>query len=498
MSIAIKQTDISDYTVVEVVGQEETQIVPENAGAVVIVKGKDGENGKDGISPDVEVEKTENGHRVTITDKDGTESFDIPNGGGSVEVTAESIVNALGYTPADEKKIPTVPTKLSAFENDKEFVDESRMQKYAQPKGDYALKSEIPTVPKKISELENDAGYAKKSELPTVPTKTSELTNDSGFITEDDIPEIPVVQVQSVNGQTGAVQLSAEDVGARSDTWLPEPEEIGAKPASYNPTYSDVGADKAGTAEEKVGAHNVDPESHQDIRISLEALIKTLEAFLDMDDSTYDQLSELVQKIEANAGSVEQLTNGKVNVSDIINNLTTNVSNKPLSAAQGVALKALIDDLVVVANNATTTASGAKTTAEEAKTAAQNAGTIAGNAKTTAENAAAKAQTASDDVAEMQERMDSGEFKGDKGDPGYTPQKDVDYFDGKNGTSVTVKKVTESTESGGTNTVEFSDGKKVNIKNGINGKDYVLTEADKTEIVQAVYAMVADGNEVAY
>lgn len=34
---------------------------------------------------------------------------------------------------------------------------------------------------------------------------------------------------------------------------------------------------------------------------------------------------------------------GKVSVADIINNLTTNASNKPLSAAQGVALKALID-----------------------------------------------------------------------------------------------------------------------------------------------------------
>ena len=41
------------------------------------------------------------------------------------------------------------------------------------------------------------------------------------------------------------------------------------------------------------------------------------------------------------------LTNIKVNVADIINNLTTNVSNKPLSAAQGVALKKLIDAIKV-------------------------------------------------------------------------------------------------------------------------------------------------------
>ena len=36
-----------------------------------------------------------------------------------------------------------------------------------------------------------------------------------------------------------------------------------------------------------------------------------------------------------------------VSVSDIVNDLVTNVSNKPLSAAQGVALKALIDAITV-------------------------------------------------------------------------------------------------------------------------------------------------------
>jgi chromosome segregation ATPase len=40
---------------------------------------------------------------------------------------------------------------------------------------------------------------------------------------------------------------------------------------------------------------------------------------------------------------IKEITTSKVNVSDIINNLTSNVTNKPLSAAQGVALKALID-----------------------------------------------------------------------------------------------------------------------------------------------------------
>jgi hypothetical protein len=53
--------------------------------------------------------------------------------------------------------------------------------------------------------------------------------------------------------------------------------------------------------------------------------------------------------------------------------------------------------------------------------------------------------------------------KGDKGDTGASGT------NGKDGTSVTVSNVSESTASGGSNVVTFSDGKKVTIKNGING-----------------------------
>ena len=53
-----------------------------------------GDRGVDGISPTVDVEKITNGHRVSITDKDGTEQFDVCNGVyvGVVEPTDESLV----------------------------------------------------------------------------------------------------------------------------------------------------------------------------------------------------------------------------------------------------------------------------------------------------------------------------------------------------------------------------------------------------------------------
>lgn len=159
------------------------------------------------------------------------------------------------------------------------------------------------------------------------PTKLSQFTNDPGYLTGEDIP------VQSVNGKTGAVQLGAADVGARPNTWTP--------------SHSDVGADKAGTASSAVGTHNAQTDAHNDIRLLISALAARMDALANSDDETLDQMAEVVAYIKDNRGLIEQITTGKVSVSDIVNNLTTNVSNKPLSAAQGVALKALIDAIVI-------------------------------------------------------------------------------------------------------------------------------------------------------
>lgn len=115
------------------------------------------------------------------------------------------------------------------------------------------------------------------------------------------------------------------------------------------PTYtaSEVGAEAAGTADGKVSAHNTAGDAHNDIRELISGLTQRLNALADSDDTTLDQMSEVVAYIKSNKSLIDAITTSKVNVSDIIDNLTTNVSNKPLSAAQGVALKALIDAIAV-------------------------------------------------------------------------------------------------------------------------------------------------------
>lgn len=215
-----------------------------------------------------------------------------------------------------------------------------------------------------------------------IPTKLSQLTNDSNFITSSGAP------VQSVAGKKGAVTL----------------------------TPGDVGADASGTAASAVSTHDGSNTAHSDIRELITGLTNRLNTLANSDDTTLDQMAELVAYIKANRGLIESITTDKVNVADIVNNLTTNVTNKPLSAAQGVAIKGLIDSL--------NTAVGKKLDASALPTAVEDA------------LAAAK---------------ESGEF------------------DGSDGTSVTVKNVTESTADGGSNVVTFSDGKTVTIKNGSKG-----------------------------
>ena len=148
-----------------------------------------------------------------------------------------------------------------------------------------------------------------------------------------------------------------------SDPTVPAWAKTATKP-SY--TAAEVGADASGSSKQalddakaytdtkiaaiptpdvsgQIGEHNTSISAHNDIRELITGLTSRLNALADSDDTTLDQLSEIVAYIKSNRSLIEEVTTNKVNVADIIDNLTTNVANKPLSAAQGVALKALID-----------------------------------------------------------------------------------------------------------------------------------------------------------
>lgn len=71
--------------------------------------GPQGIPGNDGVSPILTISAISGGHRITITDADGSKSFDVKDGtdgknGSDASVTSASIVKALGYTPYNPNK----------------------------------------------------------------------------------------------------------------------------------------------------------------------------------------------------------------------------------------------------------------------------------------------------------------------------------------------------------------------------------------------------------
>ena len=164
-----------------------------------------GQDGQDGIVMDApsdgKLYGRMNANWVEVTGSGG--------GGGITDAPADSkayarkdntwvetveAVNVYTKTEANEAFLPkttVIPTKTSELTNDsgfitsipEEYVTNTEMTAYAQPKGDYALKSEL------FSKSYNDL-----TDKPTIPTKTSELTNDSGFITE--IPAEYITQAE--------------------------------------------------------------------------------------------------------------------------------------------------------------------------------------------------------------------------------------------------------------------------------------------------------------
>ena len=144
---------------------------------------------------------------------------------------------------------------------------------------------------------------------------------------------------RTVNGKalTSNITLSASDVSAYSKT------EIDSKVSTINSAIS--GKEASGTAASAVSTHNTDTDAHNDIRDLIDGLTTRLNALANSTDEDLDQMAEIVAYIKSNKSLIDSITTSKVNVADIVNNLTTNVTNKPLSAAQGVAIKSLIDTL---------------------------------------------------------------------------------------------------------------------------------------------------------
>ena len=185
---------------------------------------------------------------------DNTEEIDANLG----EITVAGVSSWNGQTGDVTYTEPTIPTKVSELDNDAGYITTAPVTSVNGQTGDVVIaaadsytKSEtdtllatkanvadIPTVPTDVSAFNNDAGYLTQHQslagyateawvgqqgyltsapvssvngqtgavTISVPTKVSDLNNDSNFITAAGAP------VQSVNGQTGTVTLTIPTV----------------------------------------------------------------------------------------------------------------------------------------------------------------------------------------------------------------------------------------------------------------------------------------------
>lgn len=115
--------------------------------------------------------------------------------------------------------------------------------------GDYndlTNQPEIPTVPTNVSAFENDAGYVNNTQMTDAITQADNALRQeiinllTGYYSEDNPPPYPVT---SVDGQTGDIELS--DVKYTAQTLTEEQKaqartNIGAGSSSFNGSYNDL------------------------------------------------------------------------------------------------------------------------------------------------------------------------------------------------------------------------------------------------------------------
>lgn len=147
----------------------------------------------------------------------------LQNDSGFITSAPVSSVNgktgAVNLNASDVGALPdntVIPTKTSDLQNDSNFVSDSS---YVHTDNNFtnAEKTKLAGIEAGAEVNVNadwnaqsgDAQILNKPTIPTVPTNVSAFINDAGYITS--------APVSSVNTKTGAVVLSASDVGALPD-----------------------------------------------------------------------------------------------------------------------------------------------------------------------------------------------------------------------------------------------------------------------------------------
>lgn len=137
----------------------------------------DGKDGKNGYSPTISITDITGGHKVTVTNEDGSNSFNVMDGEPFTydDFTVEQLENLKGMDGIS----PTVTITETTGRHTVSFTDKDGVKSFVVKDGsaldveNYYTKDEVDTAL---------TGKANADAIPTVPVNVSELNNDENYI----------------------------------------------------------------------------------------------------------------------------------------------------------------------------------------------------------------------------------------------------------------------------------------------------------------------------
>lgn len=158
--------------------------------------GRDGTDGEDGFSPVISVDQIEGGHRVTITDKTGTKSFDVLDGQGTSAGMSYYKVTCDMVHFYHDGVIQTYSDLVEKYNDDNYFL-------YAECNGLTFIPSLPPLEEDPILEFINTAIYGG------VATITRLIINSSNEVKYNDVV---VAEKSDVDSKVSDVQINGTSI----------------------------------------------------------------------------------------------------------------------------------------------------------------------------------------------------------------------------------------------------------------------------------------------
>lgn len=226
----------------------------------------------------------------------------VPN---TRKVNNKALSADITLTASDVGALPSTTTYVSSVDGASGAVTTNAVKTTAQTLTDAQKTQARTNIGAGTSSFSGN--YNDLTNKPSIPSKTSEIDNDSGYITSAGAP------VQSVNSKTGAVTLTASDVGA-----LPSSTVIPTVPDNLV-TYA------AGTTVEAVTGVDAD----------------TLQGHVASYFATQSGLTAANTSISTNANNITELSTKVSGVEGSISSIQTSVGTK-LDKSGGTMTGALV------------------------------------------------------------------------------------------------------------------------------------------------------------